>query len=157
MVGTLDNTNNVLTINLGKYEKKLTYINFIQYNLDRDIVDNINQILFRMNREEYLAKTFPLKDGTTYIQSVDKSNEMKNFIEWMRVNDTPENAEKYFHYTDEDMFNEYLNEPKGAGVGGESLKENFIDSASFEQRESVEQKENSADWMYNWIRKHSKK
>lgn len=25
-----------------------------------------------MNREEYLSKTFPLEDGTTYIQSLDK-------------------------------------------------------------------------------------
>jgi len=47
-----------------------------------------------MNREEHLQKTFPLKDGTTYIQSLDKHNEPK----------------------------------EGAGVGGESLKENFIDS-----------------------------
>lgn len=45
------------------------------------------------------------------------------------------------------------NEPsEGAGVGGESKKENFIDSKSVEQRES-----NSVDWMYNWIRKHSGK
>ena len=55
-----------------------------------------------MNREEHLQKTFPLKDGTTYIQSLDKHNEPK----------------------------------EGAGVGGESLKENFIDSKSDEQRES---------------------
>ncbi len=41
-------------------------------------------------------------------------------------------------------------EPKGAGVGGESLKENFIDSASLSE-------DRSSDWMYNWIRKHSKK
>ena len=60
-----------------------------------------------MNREEHLQKTFPLKDGTTYIQSLDKHNEPK----------------------------------EGAGVGGESLKENFIDSASNEQRESYEQRE----------------
>ena len=46
-----------------------------------------------MNREQELNKRFPLEDGTTYIQSLDKSNE-----------------------------------PKGAGVGGESIKENFIDS-----------------------------
>jgi len=25
-----------------------------------------------MNREEYLMNTFPLRDGTTYIQSIDK-------------------------------------------------------------------------------------
>ena len=43
------------------------------------------------------------------------------------------------------------NEPKGLGVGGESLKENFIDS-SVSQSESVER-----DTMYNWIRKHSGK
>jgi hypothetical protein len=49
------------------------------------------------------------------------------------------------------------NEPKGAGVGGESLKENFIDSASLELGKSLELKENSADTMYNWIRKHSGK
>lgn len=27
-----------------------------------------------MNREQHLQKTFPLKDGTTYIQSLDKHN-----------------------------------------------------------------------------------
>jgi len=48
-----------------------------------------------MNREEELNKQFPLEDGTTYIQNLDKSNE-----------------------------------PKGAGVGGESIKENFLIVAS---------------------------
>ena len=48
------------------------------------------------------------------------------------------------------------NEPKeGAGVGGESLKENFIDSKSEEQSKSNSVK--SIDFMYNWIRKHSGK
>jgi hypothetical protein len=50
---------------------------------------------------------------------------------------------------------------EGAGVGGESLKENFIDSnseQSEQQRESVEQSNSaSMDYMYNWIRKHSGK
>ena len=69
-----------------------------------------------MNREQHLQKTFPLEDGTTYIQSLDK-----------------------------------FNEPKGAGVGGESLKENFIDSAPSGSN-SLDR-----DWMYNWIRKHSGK
>lgn len=72
-----------------------------------------------MNREEQLIKTFPLEDGTTYIQSLDKHNE-----------------------------------PKGAGVGGESLKENFIDSKSDEQSNSASV---DMDYMYNWIRKHSGK
>ena len=76
-----------------------------------------------MNREEELNKQFPLEDGTTYIQSIDKSNE-----------------------------------PKGAGDGGESIKENFIDSASVEQ--NGEDKLNKIyekldrDFMYNWIKGH---
>ena len=44
---------------------------------------------------------------------------------------------------------------EGAGVGGESLKENFIDSKSDELDKSNSVK--SIDWMYNWIRKHSGK
>ena len=71
-----------------------------------------------MNREQRLQKTFPLEDGTTYIQSLDK-----------------------------------YNEPKGAGVGGESIKENFIDSAPSASNDV----NSSIDWMYNWIRKHSGK
>ena len=71
-----------------------------------------------MNREQHLQKTFPLKDGTTYIQSLDK-----------------------------------FNEPKGEGLGSESLKEKFIDS-SVPSSGSIER---SSDWMYNWIRKHSRK
>ena len=30
-----------------------------------------------MNREDELNKMFPLEDGTTYIQSIDKANEPK--------------------------------------------------------------------------------
>ncbi len=80
-----------------------------------------------MNREEQLQKTFPLKDGTTYIQNLD--NVMCEYSGLPSV-------QSY--------------EPKGLGVGGESLKENFIDS-------SPNSEDSSADFMYNWIRKHSKK
>ena len=75
-----------------------------------------------MNREQELNKQFPLEDGTTYIQSLDKSNE-----------------------------------PKGAGVGGESIKENFIDSNKSDEQSksaSVDSVDSSIDWMYNWIKKH---
>jgi hypothetical protein len=83
-----------------------------------------------MNREEELNKQFPLEDGTTYIQNLDKSNE-----------------------------------PKGAGDGGESIKENFIDSASASVDKESEQQDKlnkiyeklDRDFMYNWIRKHSGK
>ena len=32
------------------------------------------------------------------------------FHQWMRVNDTQEDAEKYFHYTDKDMLNAFKEE-----------------------------------------------
>jgi len=71
----------------------------------------------------------------------------------------------------------YVTNPQaeGAGVGGESIKENFIDSSpnsldsnkSDEQSKSDEQTQTDKldkiyekmdiDFMYNWIRKHSGK
>jgi hypothetical protein len=99
-----------------------------------------------MNREEHLMKTFPLEDGTTYIQNLDKSfRYCQSQIEDNGKCETQcEHCKEYYAPLE--------NEPKeGAGVGGESLKENFIDNASSEL------KENSADTMYNWIRKHSGK
>jgi hypothetical protein len=32
------------------------------------------------------------------------------FHQWMRMNDTKENADKYFHFTDKDMLNEFKKE-----------------------------------------------
>ena len=51
----------------------------------------------------------------------------------------------------------YVTNPQaeGAGVGGESIKENFIDS-SVSQSGSIDG-DGSIDFMYNWIRKHSGK
>ena len=54
----------------------------------------------------------------------------------------------------------YITNPQtqaeGAGVGGESLKENFIDSSP-NTSASVDSVDKSIDFMYNWIRKHSGK
>jgi hypothetical protein len=42
-------------------------------------------------------------------QALEKEKEqIINFHKWMLKNDTAENAEQYFHYSDDDMFNEYL-------------------------------------------------
>ena len=92
-----------------------------------------------MNREQHLQNHFPLEDGTTYTQNLD--NVMCEYSGLPSV-------QSY--------------EPKGAGVGGESLKENFIDSA---QSASInvdgsEDKLNKIyekldrDFMYNWIKGH---
>jgi hypothetical protein len=40
-----------------------------------------------------------------------EKKQMLNFYMWMRMN---EKAEEYFHYTDEDMFEEYLKQEKNA-------------------------------------------
>lgn len=40
-----------------------------------------------------------------------EKEQMLNFYMWMRMN---ERAEEYFHYTDEDMFEEYLKQEKDA-------------------------------------------
>ena len=47
--------------------------------------------------------------------TIDKAKQIErkqiiDFHNWMMKNDTPENAERYFHYTDNDMLNEYLNQ-----------------------------------------------
>jgi hypothetical protein len=47
---------------------------------------------------------------------------------------------------------------EGAGFGGESLKENFIDSGSSQQDKLDKIYEKlDRDFMYNWIRRHSGK
>jgi hypothetical protein len=91
-----------------------------------------------MNREEHLQKTFPLEDGTTYIQNLD--NVMCEYS---------------------GLPNVMTYEPKGAGVGGESLKENFIDSASLEDssKDTLNKiyEKLDRDYMYNWIRGHKER
>lgn len=54
----------------------------------------------------------------------------------------------------------YVTNPQaeGAGVGGESIKENFIDSSEPTSGSWDDNKVHTeADFMYNWIRKHSGK
>jgi len=92
-----------------------------------------------MNREEELNKQFPLEDGTTYIQNLDNT-----MCEYSGLPNTQS----------------YGTNPQtqAEGAGGESIKENFIDSASVEQ--NGEDKLNKIyekldrDFMYNWIKGH---
>ncbi len=58
MVGTLDNLNNELTTNLGEYEKEVTDINPIQYDMDRDIISSINKTLYRIRKWNGFTKRF---------------------------------------------------------------------------------------------------
>jgi len=90
-----------------------------------------------MNREEHLNKTFPLEDGTTYIQSLDNS-----MCEYSGLPST----QSY----------DKSNEPKGAGAGGEVEKGNFIDSDKEDKLNKIYEKLD-IDYMYNWIREKSGK
>ena len=41
-----------------------------------------------------------------------EKEQMIGFHKWMLENDTPENAERFFHFSDTDMLNEYLKAQK---------------------------------------------
>jgi len=115
-----------------------------------------------MNREEELNKQFPLEDGTTYIQNLD--NTMCEYSGLPNTQSYGTNPQT---------------QAEGAGVGGESLKENFIDSSpnslegspislegspislegspnTFDSNDNTNDKRD-IDFMYKWIRKHSNK
>jgi len=51
MVGALDNPNNELIIDLGKYEKEFTNPYSIQYDMDRNFIVDINQTLYKLINE----------------------------------------------------------------------------------------------------------
>jgi UDP-N-acetylmuramate-alanine ligase len=63
--------------------------------------------------EDAKAKKFDLVDWLVIMKvySTEKKEryQMINFYKWMKIN---ENSEQYFHYSDEDMLNEYLNQNK---------------------------------------------
>ena len=53
--------------------------------------------------------------GNDMLEAFKQAKEMEKeqiieFHKWMIENDTAQNAEKHFHFTDSDMFNEYYNE-----------------------------------------------
>jgi hypothetical protein len=55
------------------------------------------------------------KDKLNWYSILEKAREIEEqnmimFHKWMKDNDTPENAERFFHFTDEDMLNQYHKE-----------------------------------------------
>ena len=63
-----------------KLQQEKIYINAYNFKLTKESVENFEKI----------ADDFAIA-----------------FHRWMRMNDTQENADKYFHYTDKDMLNEF--------------------------------------------------
>ena len=50
-------------------------------------------------------------DAVIRAQKMEKK-QMLGFYKWVKQMDTPENAERFFHYSDEDVLNEYLDSKK---------------------------------------------
>lgn len=60
---------------------------------------------------KFLGKLLILLSGEELIECVEiADNHAIEFHRWMINNDTQENAEKWFHYTDEDMLNVFKEE-----------------------------------------------
>lgn len=57
------------------------------------------ELVFSLSRELHNEKCEKIADDYAI-----------DFYNWMRKNDTPENAEKWFGYSDQDMLNEFKKE-----------------------------------------------
>jgi hypothetical protein len=63
--------------------------------------------------DQLTSTWFDKVSGTDVLKKAKEmeKEQMLNFYMWMRMN---ERGEEYFHYTDEDMFEEYLKQEKNA-------------------------------------------
>lgn len=63
-------------------------------------------------KEKFEEKAFCMCEDMTQIDNyVNIAEDFAiKFHKWMRLNDTQENAEKWFHYTDKDMLNAFKEE-----------------------------------------------
>jgi hypothetical protein len=61
------------------------------------------------NKHELQMSWATLEELCEQAKELEK-NRMIEFHKWMIENDTVQNAEKHFHFTDSDMLNEYYNE-----------------------------------------------
>ena len=60
-------------------------------------------------KQQYIERGETLPLGVFQEALEMEREQMLNFYMWMRMNDS---AEAYFHYSDDDMFAEYLNQNK---------------------------------------------
>jgi hypothetical protein len=69
----------------------------------------------QMTAVEWLLEQWPILESQIPPRILDQAKEMEKeqmieFHKWMIENDTAQNAEKHFHFTDSDMLHEYYNE-----------------------------------------------
>ena len=66
----------------------------------QELIDELESI------KDYKYKELTIKLVKEKLE--EEKEQIIDFHKWMLKNDTAENADKYFHYSDDDMFNEYL-------------------------------------------------
>jgi hypothetical protein len=69
----------------------------------------MQELIERLNHVREFDRIIPglIKQAEGLLEK--EKEQMINFHAWMRMNDS---SEAYFHYSDEDMLNEYLNQNK---------------------------------------------
>ena len=75
---------------------------------------HLNKTNMKQTAVEWLVEVVA-KMGYVSTEILEQAKAMENeqmikFHKWMIENDTVQNAENHFHFTDSDMFNEYYNE-----------------------------------------------
>jgi hypothetical protein len=70
------------------------------------LTKKFENIIFNYIRKQYE------REHIVSLLRVDAEEFAIDFYNWMRKEDTPENAEKYFGYTDKDMLNVFKEENK---------------------------------------------
>jgi len=68
----------------------------------QELIDSVNRMAQGLNEDELYD--YIIERATELLKK--EKEQMIDFYTWVRIND---GAEKYFHYSDEDMLTEYLN------------------------------------------------
>jgi DNA repair photolyase len=89
-------------------------------------------------KEQYIDRGETIPSGV-FQEALEKEKEqMIRFHKWMLKNDILENSEKYFHYDDNDMLNEYYNQTynqdRELGKEVTDLLENYKKDKTFKQK-----------------------
>jgi hypothetical protein len=66
----------------------------------------IQELMEWMEKNEFMVNKGFIEKLNECLEK--EKEQIINFHNWMLKNDNAENADKYFHYSHDDMFNEYL-------------------------------------------------
>jgi len=69
----------------------------------------VEQISYTTTRSEIISYHKDISKLVEQAKEMERE-QMLGFHQWMLANDTPENGERFFHYSDSDMLTEYLRE-----------------------------------------------